>query len=111
MTASASCCPGRASAAEAEAEFRKALAILQELADDNPVVAEFRGRLAGSHHSLGILLRDRARPSESEAEVRTALALFDALPSRSGEQWFETACGRAVLSGLAGEAGSGISAA
>jgi eukaryotic-like serine/threonine-protein kinase len=101
---------GMGKASEAEAEFRKALAILQELADGNPAVAEFRSSLAGSHNGLGILLGDRARPSESEAEVRTALALYDALPWRSGEQWFETACGRAALSGLAGEAGSGISA-
>ena len=32
--------------AEAEAEFRKALAIRQKLADDNPAVTEFRSALA-----------------------------------------------------------------
>ena len=39
---------------EAEAEFRKALAIGQKLADDNPAVTEFRSDLAGSHNNLGL---------------------------------------------------------
>ena len=38
---------------EAEAEYRKALAIQQKLADDNPAVADFRSRLASSHNNLG----------------------------------------------------------
>ena len=38
---------------EAEAEYRKALAIQQKLADDNPAVTEFRSRLALSHNNLG----------------------------------------------------------
>ena len=32
--------------AEAEAEFRKGLAIQQKLADDNPAVTDFRSSLA-----------------------------------------------------------------
>jgi eukaryotic-like serine/threonine-protein kinase len=50
---------------EAEAEDRKALAIQQKLADDNPAVTDFRSRLADSHHSLGILLSERGRPPEA----------------------------------------------
>ena len=42
--------------AEAEAEFRKGLAIQQKLADDNPAVTDFRSRLASSHNNLGVLL-------------------------------------------------------
>src|SRR5262249_19246782 len=37
-------------------------------------------------------------------------ALWDGLPSRTGEEWFETACARAALAGLAGQDGSGVSA-
>ncbi len=42
--------------AEAEAEFRKALAIQQKLADDNPAVTAFRDSLAISHNNLANLL-------------------------------------------------------
>ena len=61
--------------AEAEAEYRKALAIRQKLADDNPAVTEFRSRLADSHNNLGVLLRETGKPAEAEAEYRKALAI------------------------------------
>ena len=38
---------------EAEAELRKAIALLQKLADDNPAVTDFRYALASSHANLG----------------------------------------------------------
>jgi hypothetical protein len=37
--------------------------------------------------------------------------LWEGLPSRPGEEWFETACARAALAGLASRDGSGVSAA
>ena len=61
--------------AEAEAEYRKALAIYQKLADDNPAVTEFRSRLADSHNNLGWLLSNTGKPAEAEAEYRKALAI------------------------------------
>ncbi len=61
---------------EAEAEYRKALAIQQKLADDNPTVTEFRDSLAVSHINLGILLTNyTGRSSEAETECRKALAI------------------------------------
>ena len=51
-TTSAACCRS-SKPSEAEAEFRKALAIQQKLADDNPAVTEFRSSLAQSHSNLG----------------------------------------------------------
>jgi hypothetical protein len=39
------------------------------------------------------------------------MALWEGLPSPTGEEWFETACARAALAGLAGRAGSGVPAA
>ena len=65
--------------AEAEAEFRKALAIRQKLADDNPAVTEFRSGLADSHNDLGILLSNTGKPAEAEAEFRKALAIWQKL--------------------------------
>ena len=61
--------------AEAEAEYRTALAIQQKLADDNPAVTEFRSDLAGSHNNLGNLLSADGQAAEAEAEYRAALAI------------------------------------
>jgi serine/threonine-protein kinase len=65
--------------AEAEAEFRKALAIWQKLVDANPDLAQFRFSLAMSHSNLGIVLRDKGRFAEAEAEYREAMALYQKL--------------------------------
>ena len=46
--------------AEAEAEFRAALAIHEKLAAENPAVTDFRSRLANHHNNLGHLLSERA---------------------------------------------------
>jgi len=43
------------------------------------------------------------------ADTRRALEIWDGLPSRSGEDWFESACSHATLSALAGRKGSGVS--
>ena len=59
---------------EAEAEFRKALAIRKKLADDNPSAPLFRYLLAASHNTVGAMLSDR-KPSEAESELHTALAI------------------------------------
>ena len=63
---------------EAEAELRRALAIRQGLADDRPAPA-YRGHLADTHLRLAVLLADRGRPSEAEAEFRERW--------RSGGSW------------------------
>jgi eukaryotic-like serine/threonine-protein kinase len=44
------------------------------------------------------------------ADARRALELFEGLPSRSGDQWFETASCHAAPAGLAGREGSGAAA-
>ncbi len=49
--------------AEAEAEDRKALALYQKLADDNPAVTYFRHLLAHSHFVLGHVLSSTGKPA------------------------------------------------
>jgi tetratricopeptide (TPR) repeat protein len=61
--------------AEAEAAYRDALALRQQLADDFPARPDFRQDLARSHNSLGNLLRATGRPARAEAAYRAALAL------------------------------------
>jgi serine/threonine-protein kinase len=60
---------------EAEAEYRKALALDLKRADNKPLDAGFRGDLADRHTSLGILLKETGKPSEAEDEFRQALAI------------------------------------
>ena len=55
--------------------------------------------------------RDSGDPAEAVADARRALGLFDGLPSRWGGVCFCMAVCHAVLSGLAGRVGSGLSAA
>ncbi len=61
--------------AEAEAEYRKALAIRQKLSDDNPADTGLRSSLADFHFNHGILLSGTGKPAEAEAEFRKALAI------------------------------------
>jgi hypothetical protein len=60
---------------------------------------------------VGRLAEVRGAFDRAAAEARRALSLLDGLPSRDGVDLFRTACCRAVLAGLAGRDGSGISSA
>ena len=51
--------------------------------------------------------RDLNDATGASADARRALALYDGVPSRTGEDWFETACCRAALLGLAAPDGAG----
>ncbi len=55
----------------------------QKLADDNPAVTDFRDCLAKSKGMLGILLWQMGKPTEAEAECRTALAICQKLADDS----------------------------
>ena len=56
-TTSTSACCSRQTGRPGEAleSYRRALAIQQKLADDNPAVTDFRSSLAASHNNIGIL--------------------------------------------------------
>jgi eukaryotic-like serine/threonine-protein kinase len=97
-------------AAEARDSYDQSIAIherrLQEAPKDpGPVHA-----LAGSYRRRGLNRRDLGDFAGAAADARRALALWDGVPSRTGAEWFETACCHAALAGLAGSAGSGTSA-
>ena len=71
----------------------------------------YRSDLAGTYRRRGLARRDLGDLAGAAADARKAGALWDGLPSRIGEEWFEAACARAALAGLAGQTGSGVSAA
>ena len=54
---------------------------------------------------------DRALKPVSTADLRRSIALYNAIPTMSGDEWLERACCHATLASLAGRAGSGVSAA
>jgi serine/threonine protein kinase/Flp pilus assembly protein TadD len=65
--------------AEAEKEYRQALALYEKLAADFPAVPEYRHDLASSHNNLGALLAGLGKRAEAEKEYRQALALYEKL--------------------------------
>jgi hypothetical protein len=67
--------------------------------------------LACALRRRGLILRDLGDPAGAAADARRALALCDGPAPRSVEEVFETACCHAMLAGLAGQGGSGVSAA
>src|SRR5262249_19585539 len=97
--------------AEAREIAQRAVALYEALSRQLQTDPMQRVGLARSLLSRAIVLRAVGESAGAAADARRALGLWDGLPSRTGEQWFEAACCRAVLSGLAGRAGAGVSAA
>jgi serine/threonine-protein kinase len=61
---------------EAEAAYREALGLYQQLGADFPGRPEFLQNLASSHNNLGLLLRDTGRLQAAEAAYREASGLY-----------------------------------
>jgi hypothetical protein len=59
----------------------------------------------------GLALRDLGDAAGAAADTRRALTVCDGLPTAFYPSWFETACCRATLAGLAGQDGAGVSVA
>jgi eukaryotic-like serine/threonine-protein kinase len=97
--------------AEALEGCERAIAIRQSLIQEEPKSTIYRSHLASSLRRRGLARREMGDPAGTAADVRRAMALYDGLPSRSGEEWFETSCCHAALADLAGRDGSGVSAA
>jgi tetratricopeptide (TPR) repeat protein len=87
--------------AEARDSYDRAIALRERLVQEAPNSASYRSQLASSLRRRGL----------ASADARRALGLYDGLASRSGDEWFETACCHAALSALAGRGGVGASAA
>jgi serine/threonine protein kinase/tetratricopeptide (TPR) repeat protein len=60
---------------QAVAGFRQALSLLEQLAVEFPDVAEYRQKLATSHHNLAIALAELGKETEAETAFRQAVAL------------------------------------
>jgi tetratricopeptide (TPR) repeat protein len=60
---------------QAEARYRQAVPLQEELANEFPGVAEYRQNLAQTHESLGIALAELGKQAEGESAFRRAIAL------------------------------------
>jgi tetratricopeptide (TPR) repeat protein len=96
--------------AEAREGYERAIAIRERLIEEEPENPMYRSHLAWSQRRRGLTRAKLGDAAGAAADARRALALWDALPTRSPEEWFETACAHAALAGLAGRDGSGIAA-
>jgi eukaryotic-like serine/threonine-protein kinase len=97
--------------AAAKGGYERAIAIRELLIQEEPESTGYRSGLATSLRRRGLARRETGDPAGAAADARRALLLYGGLPSRSGAEWFETACCHAALAGLAGRDGSGVSAA
>jgi serine/threonine-protein kinase len=96
--------------AEARAGFDRSVAAGEPLARDNPRNTLCQTRLADSLRGRALARLDLGDVAGAAADTRSALAIYDRLPSRSPEDWFQTACCHAALARLAAEEGSGVPA-
>jgi tetratricopeptide (TPR) repeat protein len=65
--------------AEAEEQYRQALAIPEKLTADFPTLPAYRRDLARSHNHLGNLLKDLGKRAEAEEQYRQVMAIRDKL--------------------------------
>jgi tetratricopeptide (TPR) repeat protein len=96
--------------AQAREGYEQAIALRERLVQDHPEVTTYRSDLASSLRRRGLARLGLGDPGGAAADTRRALEMLDGLPSRSGQEWFETACCHAALGGFAGRDGSGVSA-
>jgi serine/threonine-protein kinase len=98
-------------AAEARDCYERAIALVDRLIGDDPTTRSYDGLLARSLRRRGLSRRDLGDPAGAAADTQKALGLFDRLASSDSGEWYEIACCRAALLGLARRDGAGVSAA
>jgi tetratricopeptide (TPR) repeat protein len=91
--------------------YERAVVLRERLVHENPTIPRYLFNVADSLRRRGLARHDLGDPAGAAADARRALGLYEALPDRSGEQWFGTACCHAALCGLSGHDGAGVSAA
>jgi serine/threonine protein kinase len=94
---------------EGLAAIQRGLTIRQKLADANPTVTWCQSGLAASLRSLGITQRRLHRPAEAVASFRRAIGIQERLTSP--QDVHDAACYQALLASVAGDSGSGLTAA
>ena len=95
---------------EARDDYDRALAIGERLAGENPKNVLLQTGPGFSLRGRGLARLELRDVAGGTADIRRALQIWDGLPSRTAEYWFETACCHAMLSAIAGRQHSAASA-
>jgi eukaryotic-like serine/threonine-protein kinase len=90
--------------------YGRALAFREELTRTVKQTHSYRSDKACTLRRRGLARAALGDPVGAADDAQQALELLDGLASRSGEEWYETACCHAARVGLAGEPGSELSA-
>jgi serine/threonine-protein kinase len=97
--------------AEALSASARALAIQQKLVDTNPSVTQFQSNLANTYLNIGALRQNARQTAEAVASFRQAIATYERLRTQRVFDMYNCACAYSLLSGVAVERGSGMTAA
>ena len=99
-------------------EYRAALPLFRRLGEDQPRVSSYSERAAALDNNLSVVLRRLGRPAEARDHAERAVAIQETLVKQDprttayrgglAENYLNR--GLARISGLAGQAGSGVSA-
>jgi eukaryotic-like serine/threonine-protein kinase len=87
--------------AEAQDGYVRAFAIREGLVKAHPKVVEYLSHLAYSVRRLGLVRLADGDAAGAGAVAHRAAALYESLPSRDGEELYETACCHAALAAAA----------
>jgi tetratricopeptide (TPR) repeat protein len=96
--------------AEAQASYERAVAILERLIEAEPESTQDQFWLVQGLKGLGATQLASGRTAEAVATWRRAATIGDRLRSDYGESLYYLACCHALLGGVAGASGSGLSA-
>jgi serine/threonine-protein kinase len=96
--------------AEARASYERAVTILERLVKLNPSIAPEQGHLVQGLKGLGATRLAEGRTADAVATWRRAVEIGERLQSDYGETLYFLACCHALLGGVAGAPGSGLSA-
>jgi tetratricopeptide (TPR) repeat protein len=91
--------------------YDRAIAMAELLSRDRLDFGSSNSRLGSCLRRRGLARAGMGDLAGAAADARRALGLYDGLPSRAGEEWYETACCHAALAGLAARGGAGLSPA
>jgi eukaryotic-like serine/threonine-protein kinase len=96
--------------ADASSAFDMAIALTRELAAAEPSVASHRSTHGAILRRRGVAMQRCGRSALAVTDLGRSISVLRELKKPSSEDYFNIACALSALSGLAGEAGSGLAA-
>ncbi len=93
----------------AAAGLRQATLVVERLAADHPDIPPLQMKQAGLLQRTGVILARSGRNAEAVSELRRCLAIQKRHVVGSASDQYNLACTYALLAGLAGRPGSGLS--